>query len=171
VGAKGIKGNTGSSPTGPPGPPGPPGATGPQGPQGPQGPPGNQGPQGPQGPPGDKGVKGAKGPASDIRFKDNVKSLKGSMDRLLKLKGFYFDWKQDEALWKGNVRKGKEIGYIAQQVRKVVPEVVHESEDGFLKLQYDKMVTIAFGSIQEQQKVIEKMNERINILKAVVNNG
>jgi hypothetical protein len=93
------------------------------------------------------------------------------MEKLLKLKGFYFDWKQDEALWKGNVRKGRELGYMAQQVREIVPEVVHEAEDGFLRLQYDKMVTIAFGSIQEQQTVIQKLNERINILKTVVSNG
>ena len=60
---------------------------------------------------------------------------------------------------------------MAQQVNKVVPEVVHESEDGFYRLQYDKMVTIAFGSIQEQQEVIDKINERINILKTTVTNG
>ena len=69
------------------------------------------------------------------------------------------------------VRKGREIGFMAQQVNKVVPEVVHESEDGFYRLQYDKMVTIAFGSIQEQQEVIDKINERINILKTTVTNG
>jgi hypothetical protein len=93
------------------------------------------------------------------------------MEKLMKLKGFYYDWKQDESLWKGVVRKGREIGFMAQQVNKVVPEVVHESEDGFYRLQYDKMVTIAFGSIQEQQEVIDKINERINILKTAVTNG
>jgi hypothetical protein len=60
---------------------------------------------------------------------------------------------------------------MAQQVNQILPEVVHEGEDGYYKLQYDKMVTIAFGSIQEQQKVIEKINERINILKTAANHG
>jgi hypothetical protein len=171
VGAKGVRGAPGPSIPGPPGPKGIKGATGAQGPPGPQGPQGPIGPQGNTGGTGGKGPKGLKGPASDLRFKDNVKSLKGSMERLMKLKGFYFDWKQDESLWKGTVRKGREIGYMAQQVNQILPEVVHEGEDGYYKLQYDKMVTIAFGSIQEQQKVIEKINERITILKTVANHG
>ena len=89
----------------------------------------------------------------------------------MKLKGIYFDWKSDSPYWKGTPRKGTEIGFIAQEVQEVVPEVIHEGDEGYLTLQYDKLVTVAFGTIQEQNTKIKNIQERIKTLKEALSNG
>jgi hypothetical protein len=89
----------------------------------------------------------------------------------MKLKGLYFDWKLDSPYWKGEPRKGREIGFIAQEVREIVPEVIIEREDGMLTLQYDKLVTIAIGSIQEQNLRVKDIQKRINNFKEIISNG
>jgi len=57
------------------------------------------------------------------------------------------------------------VGFIAQEVKKVLPEIVYEYEgDLHYRLQYGLMVTLGIASIQEQQKRIDALLERINNL-------
>ena len=67
--------------------------------------------------------------ASDERLKENIEPLEGSLNKILKLKGVKYDWKNKE-------RGTNQIGLIAQEVEKVVPEVVNTIEDslGDLKI-------------------------------------
>lgn len=58
---------------------------------------------------------------SDYRLKENVKPIVGALDKVLNLKGVNFEWIDKES--RGH---GKQIGMIAQQVEKHVPEVVFE---------------------------------------------
>jgi hypothetical protein len=89
----------------------------------------------------------------------------------LKLKGLYFDWKQDtftQTRMKGI--KGTDIGFIAQDVMEVVPEVVHLEND-FYTIEYDKMVVLAIGSIQEQQTRLDYLLNKIERYKNLLSNG
>ena len=97
--------------------------------------------------------------------------MKGSLDRLMKLKGLYFDWKQNSPLWKGNPPKGKEVGFIAQHVEEHVPEVVKLTEDGIYNIEYGSLVSLALSSIKEQEYRIQDIQKRINILKELTSNG
>ena len=54
---------------------------------------------------------------------------------------------------------------IAQQVEKVVPNLVFTDEDGYKSVQYDLMVSLGVGSVKEQQLRIESIYNRINNLK------
>jgi hypothetical protein len=47
----------------------------------------------------------------------------------------------------------------------VLPEVVFTDDDGYKSVQYNYMVSIGVGSVQENQKKIESILERINVLK------
>src|SRR5687768_5367909 len=58
---------------------------------------------------------------SDVRLKRNVSTLEGSLDKLLKLRGVTFEWK-DPAKHVG--RFGVQTGFIAQEVEKVFPDWV-----------------------------------------------
>jgi hypothetical protein len=129
------------------------------------------GTQGSTGDQGAKGPQGNAGPPSDRRFKDNIKGLKGNYAKLLKLKGLYFDWKQDtftQSRLKGI--KGTDIGFIAQDVLEVVPEVVHLEGDVYT-IEYDKMVVLAIGSIQEQQTRLNYLSDKIQTYKNLLKNG
>ena len=63
-----------------------------------------------------------------------------------------------------------EVGFIAQEVRDVIPEIVHEQQDDqkTLTMSYDKMVAPLVRAIQEQQVMIEKLMKEIEILKGGV---
>jgi len=175
-GAKGPKGDIGpvlvKNGPGDQGPTGPRGNKGPKGPigrTGPTGPIGGQGPLGPKGPRGAQGVQGPQGPASDKRVKNNIKSLKGNLSKLKNIRGVKFTWKGGTNQ-RFNI-KGNDIGFIAQEINQVIPDVVFTGEDGFLRLEYGKLVAVGIGSLQEQHTRITQLKERINILKSKVLNG
>ena len=131
--------------------------------------PGAKGPQGNRGPQGSKGPTGAQGPASDIRYKDNLKGLKGNLEKLLMLKGLYFEWNDDDFTKTHRpYLKGESIGFIAQEVEEVLPEVVFKDDRGIHSLKYDLITALGIGTVQEHMEMITDIRERINRLKEVV---
>ena len=60
-----------------------------------------------------------------------------------------------------------EVGFIAQEVRDVIPEIVHEQQDDqkTLTMSYDKMVAPLVKAIQEQQDMINKLMSRVEELE------
>ena len=68
---------------------------------------------------------------SDIRYKTNIEDIQDAFDIVKQLNGKKYKWKKEfdiENQYKGE----KVIGLIAQEVKRVVPEVVQEDEDGYL---------------------------------------
>ena len=114
-------------------------------------------------------MAGPQGPASDKRLKNNIKSLKGNLSKLKLINGVKFTWKGGATKFDGSV--GDDYGFIAQDIQKVIPEVVFNTESGYLKLDYGKLVAIGIGSIQEQHTRIESIKDRVNILKSKILNG
>jgi hypothetical protein len=84
---------------------------------------------------------------SDIRFKDNIKPIKNALEKVLKLNGVTWDWNdKTNPTIKSNVPN---IGLIAQEVQQVLPEVVSERENGYLSLNYEKMMGLIVEAIKE----------------------
>ncbi|MDD5594500.1 MAG: tail fiber domain-containing protein [Candidatus Margulisbacteria bacterium] len=99
---------------------------------------------------------GAWNNASDRAQKKNIKDIKYGLADLMKLRPVSFNWKQN----------GKEdIGFIAQDVRKVIPEVV-KGEEGKLTLSYGQLTALLAKAVQEQQKQINELKGEIAKLKA-----
>jgi hypothetical protein len=71
---------------------------------------------------------------SDERLKKNIEPLSAAVDRLLKLRGVSFEWKNPEEHEK---RTGTQVGLIAQDVEKVFPQWVRKTETGFLNVDVD----------------------------------
>ena len=67
--------------------------------------------------------------ASDQRWKKNLQPLESSLDKISKLQGVSYEWKMDEYPDFG-LTEGKQIGLIAQDVEKELPELVSENKDG-----------------------------------------
>lgn len=105
---------------------------------------------------------------SDKRLKKNVKSTKNNLDKILSLRPVEYEWKQGP-------REGvKEIGLIAQEVEKVVPEVVreisrHDDEKiegvNYKQVDYEHLVSTLIGAMQEQQDQINDLKKEIQTLK------
>ena len=101
---------------------------------------------------------------SDKKLKDNIKDMKYGLKDILNLRGVEFDWKEK--------RDGKhDIGFIAQEVQEVIPEVVNEIPDlkdennKYLGVEYSKIVPILVESIKEQQKQIDALKDEVELLK------
>jgi len=99
---------------------------------------------------------------SDIRWKKNVSTLSttSSLDKILKLNPVTYEWKTDE-FPEMKFSKGAQLGFIAQDVENIIPEVVTTDNNGYKGISYEKIVPVLTGAIQEQQKEIEQLKTMV----------
>ncbi|OFY65934.1 MAG: hypothetical protein A2Y71_00415 [Bacteroidetes bacterium RBG_13_42_15] len=97
---------------------------------------------------------------SDIRLKTNICSITNGLSIVLKLRGVYFKWIDEPEM-------GNRIGMIAQEVEKVVPELVFTNNvDGYKGINYPEMSAVLVEAIKEQQAQIESQNQENLQLKS-----
>ena len=89
---------------------------------------------------------------SDERLKDNKLVIENSLDKVGKLKGYEFDWNDKQDIFEGH-----DVGVIAQEVEKVLPEVVQTREDGYKAVKYEKLVPLLINAINELKAEIEEL--------------
>ena len=105
----------------------------------------------------------AYGSPSDKRLKENIKPIESALNKVSKLQGVTFDWKdkkQNKAYdpdqdWK------HDVGFIAQDVQKVIPELVRENEDGMLSMRHQGVAPILLEAIKELKAEIEELKKQI----------
>lgn len=93
--------------------------------------------------------------ASDRRFKKNIKPATNSLAKITQLQGVSYDMNTED-FQKNNFKSSKDFGLIAQDVQKIFPEIVSE-KDGYLGIDYGKLVPVLIESIKEQQKQIDEL--------------
>ena len=105
--------------------------------------------------------------SSDRRWKENIKPIDNALNKILKIGGYEFDWKElsEEERKTQHGNEGHDIGVIAQEVEEVLPEVVTTRENGFKGVKYDKMVALLIEGMKEQQSQIEELKSEISKLK------
>lgn len=97
--------------------------------------------------------------SSDRQLKDNVTPIKNALEKVNKIGGYTFDWND-----KQNVYEGHDVGVIAQEIEKVLPEVVTTRDTGYKAVKYEKIVPLLIEAIKEQQTQIEELKELVNKL-------
>jgi len=105
--------------------------------------------------------------SSDRRWKENIKPIDNALNKILKIGGYEFDWKEltEEERKTQHGNEGHDVGVIAQEVEEVLPEVVTTRENGFKGVKYDKMVALLIEGMKEQQSQIEELKSEISKLK------
>jgi hypothetical protein len=93
---------------------------------------------------------------SDERFKKNIKALGTSMEMIMRLKPCTYELKVEE-FKKYNPPAGIHYGFIAQELQKVVPEIVKENNDGYLTVDYSGLIPILVKGLKEQQEEIDQL--------------
>ena len=101
--------------------------------------------------------------SSDITLKDNVRPIESAIFKVQQIRGVTFDW--NEKSGKIAQEKGHDVGLIAQEVEKVLPEVIQIREDGIKAIAYEKVVPLLVEAIKEQQTLIENLSNRIKLLE------
>ena len=92
---------------------------------------------------------------SDLNKKTNIQNLNYGLKEVLQLRPVSFNWKDSNT---------HDIGFIAQEVKEIVPELVYGTE-GDLSLAYSQVPVVLVGAIKEQQKEIEEYRLQLESLK------
>jgi hypothetical protein len=88
---------------------------------------------------------------SDERVKENIKTIDNSLEKVSKLRGVEFNKIGDDV---------KSIGVIAQEVEKVVPEVVQEDDKGMKSVAYGNISGLLIEAIKELKAEIEELKQK-----------
>jgi hypothetical protein len=100
-------------------------------------------------------------PSSDLRLKEDIGALSGVLDRILALEPVRYRLKAAREL-------GWELGFIAQEVAKLFPEVVEPRHDGMLGVNYGALVAPVVAALQELAREHQRTEARCDALQAEV---
>jgi hypothetical protein len=109
---------------------------------------------------------------SDMRLKTDIQPIDNALEKVLRLNGVYFQWRRS-----AKQADGRQVGVIAQNIQRVLPEIVSTSAmaKDYLSVDYTKLVPVLIEATKEQQSTIqrlqeesEKLHERIAILERTV---
>ncbi|WP_353572534.1 tail fiber domain-containing protein [Candidatus Albibeggiatoa sp. nov. BB20] len=99
---------------------------------------------------------------SDARLKENIRPIRSALETVLKLRGVEYNFIADE-------EKIDHLGFIAQEVEEIVPQLVYPLPDSDKKgLDYQGIIPILVEAMQEQQKLIAQQAEQIKALEAAI---
>ncbi len=105
--------------------------------------------------------------SSDIRFKKDITPLQDSLSKVLALQGVNFKWNTLAFPEKG-FSTSPQVGFIAQEVQKIIPEAVSTDGNGYEAIDYTKITAVLVEATKEQQKQISDQQAQINELKQEV---
>jgi len=91
--------------------------------------------------------------SSDERLKDNQKNIDNALEKVESLNGIEFDWNDKQDTFTGH-----DVGVIAQEVEKVLPEIVNTRDTGYKAVKYEKLVPLLIEAIKE-------LSEKVKILE------
>jgi len=95
---------------------------------------------------------------SDIRLKKDLSPIQNSCAIVNQLNGYYFYWKKGKD-------KTRQIGVVAQEVEKVLPELVKTGSDGIKTVDYPKLSAVLIEAVKTQQKQIDALQKRLDALE------
>ena len=90
---------------------------------------------------------------SDATLKENIKPIESALDKVKQMQGVEFNKINSNT---------KEIGVIAQDIEKIIPELVLENEKGIKSVAYGNITAVLIEAIKEQQKQIEELKQQLN---------
>ena len=104
---------------------------------------------------------------SDISLKDNIQTISGSLSKVMNLRGVEYVWN------KGGRKGQKDLGVVAQEVEKVLPEIVRDkrlplmdsSDKTYKTVDYERITAVLIEGMKEQQEQIDELRREVEELK------
>ncbi len=91
---------------------------------------------------------------SDKRWKTNIVLIDNPLKKLQSINGYYYKWKN-------GTDQSTQVGVIAQEVEKVLPEIVSTDNEGYKSVDYSKLTPLLIEAVKQQQKTISEQNKQI----------
>ena len=95
---------------------------------------------------------------SDKRLKKNIAPLESTLSKLKKVNGYTYNWINPSK------DQNQQIGFIAQQLESVFPQLVYTDEKGIKSVAYANMAPVLVEAIKEQQQQIDELKKLIQQL-------
>ena len=96
---------------------------------------------------------------SDARYKTNIVTLNDALENVLHLRGVSYDWDRNQWPEKG-FSEGRQIGFIAQELEKIFPDLVQTDKDGYKSVNYTGVVPVLVEAIKAQEKRIDALQKQ-----------
>jgi len=93
---------------------------------------------------------------SDWRLKNNIVPIPDALDKVIAISGNTYDWNE-----KSN-KSGNDVGVIAQEILEVLPEAVTTRDNGYLAVDYQKIVPLLIEAVKALSEKVDKLQEKLN---------
>ena len=107
---------------------------------------------------------GAIAACSDIRYKTDISPIRNPLEKIMQMQGVTYDWKIKEYP-NMNFSNKLQIGFIAQDVEKIFPEMVFTDDAGYKSIDYSRLTPVLVETIKDQQKQINELFKRVETLE------
>jgi hypothetical protein len=97
--------------------------------------------------------------SSDQKLKENINPIPNALEKLSQISGNTFDWKSGFS--EIHSHSGTDVGVIAQEIEKVLPQVVTTRENGYKAVQYEKIIALLIEAVKELKEEVNEL-KRIN---------
>ena len=105
--------------------------------------------------------------SSDERYKENIINISDPLGKLKSIGGYTYDWNDKAPSWTRSQTTGSlhDVGVIAQEIQKIIPEAIRVRTNGFLAVSYERLIPLLIEGIKDQQNTIENLELRIKKLE------
>ena len=95
------------------------------------------------------------GQTSDLAMKENVSTLEDPLAKVMKIRGTEYDWKEGNKSYKGH-----DVGVIAQDVERVLPEAVSTKPDGTKGVHYNKLIPLLIEAVKDLSQQVDELKDK-----------
>jgi hypothetical protein len=92
---------------------------------------------------------------SDVRLKKNIERIENALQKVSEISGYTYNTIYDE---------DRHAGVIAQEIDKVLPEIVNKGNDGLMGVEYGNISALLIEAIKEQKVLIESLQAKVEAL-------
>ena len=103
--------------------------------------------------------------SSDGRLKKNIQPINNASQKIDQIRGVYFNWKDEHH------SQNKQIGFVAQEIEEVFPELVNADSKGFKSVAYANMSAVLVEAIKEQNQRINTLERELSEIKLLLKNS
>ena len=97
---------------------------------------------------------------SDRTLKTNIENISDPINKVKELNGVSYNWTEAAQKKYNHLNDQKEIGVIAQDVEKVLPEMVAQREDGTKAVRYERMCALLIECVKDLQNQIDELKDK-----------